>query len=100
MRNLNHENPLRIAEVRRILVQKRSNSLAPTLQTYFVISCDLKSIFSGLKYNIGSSKTGKLEKKGGSGYQLRRLEKNIEKGKRSAKTLILSTFINLGVGGG
>ena len=36
MRNLNHENPLRIVEVRRILVQKRSNSLAPTLLKWFL----------------------------------------------------------------
>ena len=48
--NLNHENQLRIADVGCILVQKRSNSLAHTLQTYFVILWDLKSIISELKY--------------------------------------------------
>ena len=35
---------------------ERSNSLAPTLQSYFVISCDLKSIFSGL----GTKKTSAI----------------------------------------
>ena len=49
MRNLNHENPLRIAEVRRISVQKRSNSLALTLQTLERI----KISFSDLLFNLG-----------------------------------------------
>ena len=36
--------------MRKYFCQKWSSSLAPTLQPYFVISCILKSIFSGLKY--------------------------------------------------